>query len=278
MTTDAEIACPDPNCASRLRITRLGLRRFSHAETTAVPLDDDETTPMQRIRAGARLRDFARDPRRLAAGQRPRRRSRSDDPIADMIAFADAGITTFDCADIYTGVEDMIGEFRQRYRMLRGEAALHADPGAHQVRARPRHAAAHHQSLCRGRHRPLACSGCGWSGSISCSSTGGTMPCRAISRRAGHLVELQRAGKIDQIGATNFDTAHMLAMVESGVPLALHAGAVFAARRPRRRRHGRGRSRDTASRCSATARSPAGSSATAGSARPSRRPASRTAR
>ncbi|MEZ5802481.1 MAG: TIGR04076 family protein [Rhizobiaceae bacterium] len=40
MTTDAEIACPDPNCGSRLRIRRLGLRRFSHAETTAAPLDD----------------------------------------------------------------------------------------------------------------------------------------------------------------------------------------------------------------------------------------------
>ncbi len=40
MTTDAEIACPDPHCGSRLRIVRLGLRRFSHAETTAVPLDD----------------------------------------------------------------------------------------------------------------------------------------------------------------------------------------------------------------------------------------------
>jgi uncharacterized repeat protein (TIGR04076 family) len=38
MTTDAEIACPDPNCPSRLRITRLGLRRFSHGATTAVPL------------------------------------------------------------------------------------------------------------------------------------------------------------------------------------------------------------------------------------------------
>ena len=41
MTTDAEIACPDPHCTSRLRITRLGLRRFSHAETTAVPLHGD---------------------------------------------------------------------------------------------------------------------------------------------------------------------------------------------------------------------------------------------
>lgn len=41
MTTDAEIACPDPNCGSRLRITRLGRRRFSHAETTAVPLSPE---------------------------------------------------------------------------------------------------------------------------------------------------------------------------------------------------------------------------------------------
>jgi uncharacterized repeat protein (TIGR04076 family) len=41
MTTDAEIACPDPNCPSRLRITRLGKRRFSHFEVTAVPLPPD---------------------------------------------------------------------------------------------------------------------------------------------------------------------------------------------------------------------------------------------
>jgi uncharacterized repeat protein (TIGR04076 family) len=41
MSTDSEIACPDPNCSSRLRITRLGLRRFSHAQTTAVPLAKD---------------------------------------------------------------------------------------------------------------------------------------------------------------------------------------------------------------------------------------------
>ena len=38
MSTDAEVACPDPNCPSRFRITRTGKRRFSHAETTAVPL------------------------------------------------------------------------------------------------------------------------------------------------------------------------------------------------------------------------------------------------
>lgn len=40
MTTDSDIACPDPNCSTRLRITRTGLRRFSHAATTAVPLEE----------------------------------------------------------------------------------------------------------------------------------------------------------------------------------------------------------------------------------------------
>lgn len=44
MTSDAEIACPDPNCASRLRIVRLARRRFSHAETTAVPLPKETPT------------------------------------------------------------------------------------------------------------------------------------------------------------------------------------------------------------------------------------------
>jgi uncharacterized repeat protein (TIGR04076 family) len=38
MSTDAEVACPDPNCPSRFRITRTGKRRFNHSDTTAVPL------------------------------------------------------------------------------------------------------------------------------------------------------------------------------------------------------------------------------------------------
>lgn len=39
MSTDTDVACPDPNCPSRFRITRIGRRTFSHAETTAVPLE-----------------------------------------------------------------------------------------------------------------------------------------------------------------------------------------------------------------------------------------------
>ena len=41
MSTDSEVACPDPNCPSRLRITRLGKRRFSHGAATAVPLNKE---------------------------------------------------------------------------------------------------------------------------------------------------------------------------------------------------------------------------------------------
>ncbi len=40
--------------------------------------------------------------------------------IADMTAFFDAGIRTFDCADIYTGVEEMIGTFIETLRHDRG--------------------------------------------------------------------------------------------------------------------------------------------------------------
>jgi uncharacterized repeat protein (TIGR04076 family) len=44
MSTDAEVACPDPNCSTRFRITRTGRRSFSHSETTAVPLSKLENT------------------------------------------------------------------------------------------------------------------------------------------------------------------------------------------------------------------------------------------
>ena len=43
--------------------------------------------------------------------------------IADMEAFVDAGITTFDCADIYVGVEEMIGTFLGDLRRRRGAEA-----------------------------------------------------------------------------------------------------------------------------------------------------------
>ena len=37
MSTDAEVACPDPHCGGRFRIVREGRRWFSHAATTGLP-------------------------------------------------------------------------------------------------------------------------------------------------------------------------------------------------------------------------------------------------
>lgn len=39
MTTDMEIACPDPMCGARFRITRTGRTTFRHGDVTRVPLD-----------------------------------------------------------------------------------------------------------------------------------------------------------------------------------------------------------------------------------------------
>jgi uncharacterized repeat protein (TIGR04076 family) len=38
MSTDAEVACPDPNCPTRFRITRTGRRYFLRSDATAVVL------------------------------------------------------------------------------------------------------------------------------------------------------------------------------------------------------------------------------------------------
>jgi uncharacterized repeat protein (TIGR04076 family) len=37
MSTDAEVACPDPHCGARFRIERTAKRWFTHAETTGLP-------------------------------------------------------------------------------------------------------------------------------------------------------------------------------------------------------------------------------------------------
>jgi uncharacterized repeat protein (TIGR04076 family) len=42
MSTDAEVACPDPHCPTRFRITRTGRRRFERAQVTATPMPGEE--------------------------------------------------------------------------------------------------------------------------------------------------------------------------------------------------------------------------------------------
>lgn len=39
MQSDALIACPDPNCGARFRISQVGVRKQSHGECTVVPIE-----------------------------------------------------------------------------------------------------------------------------------------------------------------------------------------------------------------------------------------------
>ena len=112
--------------------------------------------------------------------------------IADMRLYVEAGITTFDCADIYTGVEELIGEFLAGYRPgSEGRPAV-------QVHTKYVPDLADLPSLTQGEGRggpSIDRSGaCGWRGSISSSSTGGTTRCRAGSRpHAGWTISAWRA-------------------------------------------------------------------------------------
>jgi len=42
MSTDMDVACPDPHCGGIFRIKRMGKRVFHHCDVSAVPLDRQE--------------------------------------------------------------------------------------------------------------------------------------------------------------------------------------------------------------------------------------------
>jgi aryl-alcohol dehydrogenase-like predicted oxidoreductase len=145
----------------------------------------------------------------LAGGHGAIERGRA---IADMRAFLDAGIATFDCADIYTGVEEMIGEFRaglapsERDR-LKVHTKFVPDWSALAGLDLPYVERIIDRSLKRLRAERLDLVQFHW---WDYGTPG-------LERAAGHLAELQRRGKIRLVGGTNFDTPHTAAMLDAGV-------------------------------------------------------------
>ncbi|MEK1889135.1 MAG: aldo/keto reductase [Phyllobacterium sp.] len=142
----------------------------------------------------------------------------ADEAVADMVAFADAGITTFDCADIYTGVEELMGRFRLRYRDLHGQDALDRirihTKFVPDLEVLPRINKAYVEGV------------------IDVSLKRLKLDCLDLVQfhwwdyaapkwleTAQWLLELQKAGKISRVSGTNFDTDHARAIVQSGVPL-----------------------------------------------------------
>ncbi|WP_429569006.1 aldo/keto reductase [Paraburkholderia sp. JPY419] len=160
--------------------------------------------------------------------------TRSKYPVADLVAFADAGITTFDCADIYTGVEELIGHFRKRYRDLRGEEALvrikvHTKFVPHSdmlPRIKSYVERVIDLSLRRLNQERLDL--------IRLHSWEYQDP--RWLEPALWLDDLRRTGKIDTIGGANFDTYHMLEILNAGVPLtSMQVQYSLLDRRPARR-------------------------------------------
>ena len=142
----------------------------------------------------------------------------SEAAIADMIAFADAGITGFDCADIYTGVEALIGAFRERYRRLRGDDAL-ARLKVHtkfvpdwsllgRVDRRYVESIIDRSRQRLGQERLDLVQFHWWN-----------YDAPGMVETAEWLAALQRDGRIDQLGGTNFDTARTAMLLEAGIRL-----------------------------------------------------------
>ena len=136
--------------------------------------------------------------------------------IDDMARFVDAGITTFDCADIYTGVETLIG----RFLSSRGSSATPVQVHTKYVPDRSTLATCGDADVSRAIDRSLTRLGVErldlvqfhwWDYDV-----------RRYADVAQALVRQQQAGKIRCIGLTNFDTAHVDALVAAGVPVVSH--------------------------------------------------------
>jgi aryl-alcohol dehydrogenase-like predicted oxidoreductase len=138
--------------------------------------------------------------------------------MADMLDFVRAGITTFDCADIYTGVEELIGKFLRKHQLqiANGElppVQIHTkyvpdlDMLAKVSKADTEKII--DRSLSRlGVERIDLVQFHWWDYSIP-----------RYVEVCFHLVDLQKAGKIRHIGATNFNTASLREMMDEGCPL-----------------------------------------------------------
>ena len=132
--------------------------------------------------------------------------------LADMAAFVAAGIDVFDCADIYTGVEQMIGDFRATPagRALRVHTKFVPD-----LDALARVDAAYvRRTVTRSLQRLNAerldlVQFHWWDYAVP-----------GLVEVAQHLAALQREGLIAHLGGTNFDSLHSAQMIDAGVPLA----------------------------------------------------------
>jgi aryl-alcohol dehydrogenase-like predicted oxidoreductase len=138
--------------------------------------------------------------------------------LDDMDRFVDAGINTFDCADIYTGVEVLIGDWLKR-RGTRGAAVpvqVHTKyvPDLDRL---PTHSRA---DVVRGIDRSLARLGVDRLDLVQLHWWDYDVP--GYVDAAAWLDELRRAGKIRYLGLTNFDQQRLEEILAAGIAVISH--------------------------------------------------------
>jgi aryl-alcohol dehydrogenase-like predicted oxidoreductase len=136
--------------------------------------------------------------------------------VKDMAKFVEAGITTFDCADIYTGVEELIGSFRRTYPLLAKDVQVHTKfvPDLPDLATLDRRYVEGiiDRSLRRLGVERLDLVQFHW----------WDFAARRYVETALELDRLRRAGKIARVGITNFDVPHLDELVKAGVPITAH--------------------------------------------------------
>jgi aryl-alcohol dehydrogenase-like predicted oxidoreductase len=136
--------------------------------------------------------------------------------IKDMAAFVEAGVTTFDCADIYTGVEELIGAFRAAHPSLAKQIQIHTkcvpDLDALATLTPAQVEAGIDRSLRRLGVESLDLVQLHW----------WDYAVPGLVEAAVTLERLRGKGKIRHVGVTNFDVAQLRAIVAAGVSVVAH--------------------------------------------------------
>jgi aryl-alcohol dehydrogenase-like predicted oxidoreductase len=167
------------------------------------------------LRPGYTISRVIRGGWQLAGGHGAIDRGRAVD---DFIAAFDAGLTTFDCADIYTGVEELYGEVRATLRATRGEEAasrLHVHTKlVPDLAILPRIRRADVETIIDTSLRRLRVE------RLDLVQFHWWDYAYPDWMDVFHwLAELNAAGKVRNVGGTNFDTEHVAAILAAGIPL-----------------------------------------------------------
>jgi len=140
----------------------------------------------------------------------------ANDPVEDMFAFADQGVFTFDCADIYTGVEELIGRFlvarKASHRLSKDIKVLTKFVPDYDALASIDKKYVERiidRSLLRLNLEQLDMVQFSW----------WTYQIPGWVETANWLKELQQAGKINLLSTTNFNAAATKEIIDSGVTL-----------------------------------------------------------